>query len=248
MRTFEDDDAGLYDALAIALGRPADEVVTALRADGTLRGAQLLRADRTHRLLMGPLLVAPMLGPAAFLIVYFLVKLGIVPLAPPDKAIMPATVAIVVGSVLALTLGFLVERRVAWIPLVAGGAAVVFGGLTLVFDDPRFLYMKPTIMNLLFASVMFGGVWLRKNPLKTLFQDTIRMTDVGWRRLTIRYGVFFVCVAALNEIVWRTQPEQVWVLFRMPGLLILPVVFSISQVPHILKEMKALEAAAELEG
>ena len=187
-------------------------------------------------------------GPACFLVVYFLVKSGVLPLAPPDKAIMPATVAIVVGSILALTIGFLVERRVAWIPLVAGGAAVVFGGLTLIFDDPRFLYMKPTIMNVLFASVMFGGVYMRKNPLKALFQDTIRMSDAGWRQLTIRYGVFFLCVAVLNEIVWRTQPEQILVLFRMPGLLILPVVFSISQVPHILKEMKALEAAAELEG
>ena len=95
---------------------------------------------------------------------------------------------------------------------------------------------------------MFGGAILRKNPLKALFQDTIRMTDAGWRKLTIRYGFFFVCVAVLNKVVWRTQPEQVWVLFRMPGLLILPVVFSISQVPAILKEMKALEAAAELEG
>ncbi len=187
-------------------------------------------------------------GPACFLVVYFLVKTGVLPLAPPDKAIMPATVAIVVGSVLALTIGFLVERRVAWIPLVAGGAAVVFGGLTLIFDDPRFLYMKPTIMNVLFASVMFIGVAMKKNPLKALFQDTIRMSDAGWRRLTIRYGAFFLFVAVLNEIVWRTQPESVWVLFRMPGLLILPVVFSISQVPHILKEMKALEAAAELEG
>jgi intracellular septation protein len=187
-------------------------------------------------------------GPAAFLVVYFLVKSGVLPLAPPDKAIMPATVAIVVGSVLALSIGYLVERRVAWIPLVAGGAAVVFGGLTLVFKDPRFLYMKPTIMNVLFAAVMFGGVIMRKNPLKSLFQDTIRMTDAGWRKLTVRYGAFFLCVAVLNEIVWRTQPESVWVLFRMPGLLILPVVFSISQVPSILKEMKALEAAAELEG
>jgi len=187
-------------------------------------------------------------GPAAFLIVYFLVKTGVLPLAPPEKAIMPATVAIVVGSVLALTIGFLVERRVAWIPLVAGGAAVVFGGLTLAFDNPVFLYMKPTIMNVLFATVMFVGVAMRKNPLKALFQDTIRMTDAGWRKLTVRYGVFFLFVAVLNEIVWRTQPESVWVLFRMPGLLILPVVFSISQVPSILKEMKALEAAAELEG
>lgn len=187
-------------------------------------------------------------GPACFLVVYFLVKSGILPLAPPDKAIMPATVAIVIGSVLALTIGFLAERRVAWIPLVAGTAAVVFGGLTLAFDNPVFLYMKPTIMNVLFASVMFGGVILGKNPLKSLFQDTIRMTDAGWRRLTIRYGAFFLAVAVLNEIVWRTQPESVWVLFRMPGLLILPVVFSISQVPSILKEMKAIEAAAELEG
>jgi intracellular septation protein len=187
-------------------------------------------------------------GPACFLAVYFLVKIGVLPLAPPEKAIMPATVAIVVGSILALTIGFVVQRRVAWIPLVAGGAAVVFGGLTIFYDNPVFLYIKPTIMNVLFAAVMFGGTFMGKSPLKALFNDAIKMTDAGWRKLTLRYGVFFLFVAVLNEIVWRTQPEQVWVLFRMPGLLILPVLFSISQVPAILKEARALEAAAELEG
>jgi intracellular septation protein len=187
-------------------------------------------------------------GPTCFLLTYFAVFLGVIPSTDHRQAIMTGTWALLAGSVVALATGFLVEKRVAWLPMISGGAALVFGTLTLFFRDPRFLYMKPTIMNVLFASVMFWCAFRGKNPLKSLFGDAIKMTDAGWRRLTVRYGAFFLFVAVLNEIVWRTQPEQIWVLFRMPGLLIIPILFSISQVPSILKEARALEAAAELEG
>lgn len=150
-----------------------------------------------------------------------------------------ATWALVAGSALALAVGIAVERRVAPFPAIAGGAALVFGGLTLVFDDPRFLKIKPTVMNGIFGLALLGGIALRKNPLKLILGDSLRMPDEIWRRLTVRYAVMFLALAALNEAVWRTQSDSVWVLFRFPGLSILMVLFTFSQLPLLMRYMKA---------
>lgn len=165
---------------------------------------------------------------AAFLIGYFV----------SGKNLQQATWALVAGSAAALAVGFVVERRLAPFPALAGGAALVFGGLTLVFHDARFLKMKPTVMNLVFALLMFGGLVLRKHPLKLLIGEAFEMPDEAWRKLTLRYGVFFAALAALNEVVWRTQSEQTWVLFRFPGLMVLTVIFSLIQAPFLVKYMK----------
>lgn len=165
---------------------------------------------------------------AAFLIGYFV----------SGKNLQQATWALVAGSAAALAVGFVVERRLAPFPALAGGAALVFGGLTLVFHDARFLKMKPTVMNLVFALLMFGGLVLRKHPLKLLIGEAFEMPDEAWRKLTLRYGVFFAALAALNEVVWRTQSEQTWVLFRFPGLMVLTVIFSLIQAPFLMKYMK----------
>ncbi|HEX2558630.1 inner membrane-spanning protein YciB [Phenylobacterium sp.] len=151
------------------------------------------------------------------------------------RDVVQATAALVAGSAVALVVGFVVEKRIAPMPLVAGGAALLFGGLTLVFKDPRFIYVKPTVINLGFAAFLLGGMALKRNPLKALLGEAFRLPDHAWRTLTLRYGIFFVCVAILNEIVWRTQPEAVWVAFRFPGLQILALVFSFTQIPLMMK-------------
>ncbi len=166
---------------------------------------------------------------------------------PTSEALVRATWWLVGGSAAGLALGYATERRIALMPLIAGGAALVFGGLTLIFHDPRFIKIKPTAMNLVLAAVMLGGVLLKKNPLKVLFADALVLSEPAWRKLTIRYGLFFAFMAVLNEVVWRTQPDSIWVPFRFPGLLILSVLFSLTQVPAMMKDMKAAEAAAELE-
>ena len=166
---------------------------------------------------------------------------------PTSEALVRATWWLVGGSAVGLILGFATERRIALMPLIAGGAALVFGGLTLIFHDPRFIKIKPTAMNLVLAAVMLGGVLLKKNPLKVLFADALVLSEPAWRKLTVRYGLFFAFMAVLNEVVWRTQPDSIWVPFRFPGLLILSVLFSLTQVPAMMKDMKAAEAAAELE-
>ncbi len=175
------------------------------------------------------------IGPGAFLVGYLV-----------HRQILPATWWLVAGSAVGLAIAYGLERRVAILPAVWGGAALVFGLLTLVFHDPRIIKVKVTAMNFALGMAMLGGVVLKRNPLKAIMGETLTLSDPTWRKLTIRYGVFFFAMAALNELVWRTQPEATWVLFRMPGLLILTLVFAVTQVPAMLKEVTAAEAAAAL--
>ena len=152
-----------------------------------------------------------------------------------------ATLWLVIGSAAGLLVGLIAERRLAPMPLIAGGFALVFGGLTLALHDPRFIKIKPTATNLTFGVVLLGGLVLRKNPLKWLLGEALVLPENAWRKLTVRYAVYFLVMAMLNEAVWRTQPDAVWVLFRMPGLLILVVLFSLTQIPFMMRYMKTSE-------
>ena len=184
-------------------------------------------------------------GLAVFLIAYFAAKTVLK--QPGTAALLTATWGLVVGSGLALIVGLVAERRIAPLPLFAGLAALIFGGLTLVFHDPRFVKIKPTAINIALAGIMLGGAMMGKNPLRALFAGALHLSPQGWRKLTIRYGIFFLFMAAANEAVWRTQPDSVWILFRFPGLQVLSLLFAVTQVPMMMKDMKALETAAELE-
>lgn len=152
--------------------------------------------------------------------------------------LIKATGALVAASAVALIVGFTVERRIAWMPLIAGGAAMVFGGLTVLFHDETFVKLKPTVMNSVFGAILLGGLVMKKNPLKAVLGEALILPEDAWRKLTLRYGLFFLALAALNEAVWRTQPNDVWVLFRFPGLMVLSVLFSFTQVPLMMKSMK----------
>ena len=159
------------------------------------------------------------------------------------RDLQKATWALVPASALALIVSFAVERRIAPGPLLAGGAALVFGSLALIFHDNRLLMIKPTVVNGIFAALLFGGLLMKKTPLKLLMSDAISMSDAGWRTLSIHYGLFFLGVAILNEVVWRTQPQELWVWFKFPGVAILTLVFSLTQVPFMMKHMHLPEEA-----
>ena len=184
-------------------------------------------------------------GLAVFLLAYFVARLVLK--QPGNPALLTATWGLVAGSALALLVGLVLEKRVAPLPLFAGLAALIFGGLTLIFHNPVFVKLKPTAINLALAGVMLIGTAMGKNPLRALFATALHLTPQGWRKLTIRYGIFFLVMAAANEAVWRTQPDSVWILFRFPGLQVLSLLFALTQVPMMMKDMKAIEAAAEME-
>ena len=154
------------------------------------------------------------------------------------RDLVEATKWLIGGSAVALLIGLIFERRIAPLPAISGGAALVFGALTVIFNDPTFVKIKPTIMNLLFAVGLLGGMAFGKSPLKLLMGSSIQLPDVAWRKLTLSYGLFFAFLAGLNEVIWRTQSDEVWVLFRMPGILILTLVFSFTQVPLMMKYAK----------
>jgi intracellular septation protein len=159
------------------------------------------------------------------------------------KDIIKATWGLMAGSAVSLLVGLVFERRVAPMPLFTGVAALLFGGLALFFHDARIVKMKPTAINLVLAAVMLGGAMMRRNPLKALLNDAVHMATPAWRTLTLRYGLMFLASAVINEVFWRTQPEAVWVTFHMPVLLALSVVFSLTQVPFLMKH--AHEAPAD---
>lgn len=147
--------------------------------------------------------------------------------------LLTATAALMGATVLALAASLILERRVPLLPLITAGVVGVFGGLTLWLADETFIKMKPTIVQVLFAAVLFGGLLFGKPLLKPLLGSAWRLHDRGWTLLTLRFAVFFLVMAGLNELVWRTQSTDVWVNFKVFGILLLTFLFTLAQVPMI---------------
>jgi intracellular septation protein len=147
--------------------------------------------------------------------------------------LMQATAVLIVVTAVLTGLGYFLTRKVQPMPLVTLVIVGVFGGLTLWLQDETFIKMKPTIILGLFAAVLLGGLAIGKPPLKFLMGSALELDDAGWRKLTLRFALFFAATAALNEIVWRTQPTDLWVDFKVFGILALNVVFMLTQIPLI---------------
>ena len=156
-----------------------------------------------------------------------------------------ATAAIMVATIVVILLSLLLTRKVPTMPLVTAIAIGIFGGLTLFLKDETFIKMKPTIVEVIIAGILFGGLSLKKLFLKNLMGSALPMTDEGWRKLTTRFAWFSIGLAILNEIVWRTQTTEIWVNFKVWGLMILTFLFIFSQMPliqqHSLKDQSANE-------
>jgi intracellular septation protein len=139
------------------------------------------------------------------------------------------------GTLMVTTVASIIAMRVLTghvspMPVVTAVLVLVFGGLTLWLQDPSFIKLKPTLVYLLFASALFVGLVLRRPMLQLLFGQAFRLTEEGWRRLTLRWAVFFLAMAALNEAVWRNMSESAWVAFKAWGFLPLTVSFAVAQV------------------
>ncbi len=143
---------------------------------------------------------------------------------------------LIIATILAVAIMYFVERKIPYLPLVGGIIITIFGGLTLYFDNPVFIYMKPTIVNSLFASTLIiSKVFYKKNFLKFFLQSAFQLNEEGWDKLNFRWAYFFIFLAMLNEIVWRTQPETTWVNFKVWGILPITFIFTAFQVPLINK-------------
>ena len=143
---------------------------------------------------------------------------------------------LIIATIIAVAAIYFLEKKIPYVPLVGGIVISLFGGLTLYFNNPVFLYMKPTIINIIFAVILIGGkIFFNKNFLKFFFKAAFQLDELGWSKLNYRWAYFFIFLAILNEIVWRTQPETTWVNFKVWGILPLTFIFTATQLPMINK-------------
>ena len=142
----------------------------------------------------------------------------------------------IVATLLALAIVWVLEKTIPKVPLLSGILITLFGGLTIYFDNPIFIYIKPTIINILFGCALLFGKYFTKEPvLKKLMGKSIALTEEGWEALNKRWVYFFFGLALLNEIVWRTQSEEFWVNFKVWGLLPITFIFTVFQIGLINK-------------
>ena len=149
--------------------------------------------------------------------------------------IFAATGAFMAAIVLALAVSYALTRHLPIMPLVTAVVVVVFGTLTLVLHDELFIKVKPTIIYVLFGGVLLVGLAFGKSLLGVVFDSVFHLTEEGWRKLTLRWALFFLALAVLNEIVWRTQTTDVWVSFKVFGVVPLTFLFAALQYPLLTK-------------
>lgn len=150
--------------------------------------------------------------------------------ANAQLGLFPATGAFMVATLVALAAGYILERKLAVMPLVSGAFVLVFGGLTLYLQDALFIKIKPTLVNSLFAIILFGGLAFGKSLLKPLFGAVMLLEDEGWHKLTLRWACFFVFLAIVNEVVWRNFDEDFWISFKLFGIMPLTMLFAMAQM------------------
>jgi len=161
--------------------------------------------------------------------------------------LMPATAVLVAASVAAVIVGFIRARRLPWAPIVTTVIVVLFGGLTLIFNDGTFLKMKPTVVYTLFAVTLWGGLLFKKPLMERLMGASIKLDHIGWRKLEARFALYCAGMAVLNEIVWRTQTEDFWVDFKF-GSIFLTFLFMATQLPMMKRHMLPDPAESETKG
>ena len=156
---------------------------------------------------------------AAFFIAYYMADLFV------------ATASIMIVTVIVLILSYVVERKIPMMPLITAGIIGVFGGLTLWLQDETFIKMKPTIIQVIFGTVLILGLIGNRLFLKSVLGTAWHISDQGWRLLTMRLAAFFFSLAGLNEVVWRTQSTDIWVNFKVFGIIGLTLAFFLIQLP-----------------
>ncbi|AMS39894.1 MULTISPECIES: septation protein A [Aminobacter] len=156
-------------------------------------------------------------------------------LAELGKPIFVATGLFMVATAVALAASWLLTRSLPIMPLVSGVVVFIFGALTLYLQNDIFIKMKPTIINSLFGVVLLGGLVFGKSLLGYVFASAFRLDAEGWRKLTFRWGLFFLFLALVNEVVWRSFTTDTWVAFKVWGIMPITLLFTFSQMPLIMR-------------
>jgi len=171
----------------------------------------------------------------AFGMTFFACKLF--KLVPAADCLIWASGVLGVASVLALIGGLIAEKRIAWIPLVSCLITIPMTILTVVFHDATFVKIKMTIVDVLIGGILLGALAFRKQPLKLLLGEALKLKETAWPKLTIYYALFYLAMAVVNEIVWRTQSDEFWMTWKLASMIGGPILLSICLLPFLMKNM-----------
>jgi len=159
--------------------------------------------------------------------------------------IFMATAAFMVAVIVALGIGYAFEKKLSPMPIFTAVLVVIFGGLTLYLQNDLFIKMKPSVLYAFFGALLLGGLRFNRLFIKYVFGQAFELDDAGWRKLTIRWGIFFLALAALNELVWRLTSTETWVAFKVWGIIPLLFVFALAQTPLVMKHQQGDKNAQE---
>jgi intracellular septation protein len=162
-------------------------------------------------------------------------------LAETPNPLITATIYMVITTFIALVISYILTKKIPMVALVSGIVLGIFGGLTVFLNDEIFIKIKPTIINLLFAVILFYGYFTKKPLLSYLLGEQIKMKNAAWLTLSARWALFFIALALLNEIIWRNFSTNFWVQFKVFGMMPISLIFTISQVPFMMKETKKIQ-------
>jgi intracellular septation protein len=166
--------------------------------------------------------------------------------------LLVATALFMLATVISLIISKIVFKHLPVMPFVSGVVVMVFGSLSIWLQDDTFIKMKPTIVNTLFGVVLLGGLLFGKSLLGYVFNAAFQLDEEGWKKLTLRWGIFFLVLAVMNEVVWRNFSDEAWINFKVWGTMPITILFTLSQMPlimrHTVQNETAPEAATSTEG
>lgn len=179
-------------------------------------------------------------GTAKFLYDYLplIVFFACYKLAKTPDPLITATIWMIITTFVALIISYFLTKKIPMVALFSGALLGIFGGLTILLKDDIFIKTKPTIINLLFAAILLYGYFAKKPFLSYLLGEQIKMGNHAWLTLSARWAIFFIFLALLNEIIWRNFSTDFWVQFKVFGMMPISLIFTVSQVPFMIREMK----------